>query len=67
VGVLDDDRKNSITIRRWGYIKWRLNFSVPKKEGMSHVFEKPLMKAFEKDATSQPFVATKNFWLPQLP
>jgi len=40
---------------------------VPKKEDIPHVFEKPLMKAFKKDATSQPFVATKKFWLPQLP
>jgi hypothetical protein len=36
----------------------------PKKEGMSHVFEKSLLKVFEKDVTNQPFVATKNFRLP---
>jgi hypothetical protein len=34
---------------------------------MSYLFEKPLMKAFEKDSTSQPFVATKKVQLPQLP
>ncbi len=42
-------------------------FQSPRKGGLSHVFAKPSMKAFEKDATSQLFMATKNNWLPQSP
>jgi len=48
VGVLDGDQKSLVTIWRWTYVRWWLNLSVPKKESMSHVFEKPSMKAFEK-------------------
>jgi hypothetical protein len=32
----------------------------PQKGGMSRVFGKPLMKAFKKDATSQPSKAIKK-------
>lgn len=67
VGVLDGDQKSLVTIWRWTYVRWWLNFSVPKKESMSHVFEKPSMKAFEKDDISQPFVAIKKIWLRWLP